>query len=292
MSIYSNYDKNAPSIGERGLIHGYISVDRGDQHQTRITDIVYSRDLIELNCCNDMILTYYGNDLTNILMMPKDNQLSKNLLTKVRLVSITENPKNRLLTPLTYQSDIFIEFNQANEPSSRRFDHNKQLHVSSGGQNDIFKIYNVSNPNDTDAIHLGDQIVIARSLKNNDTNIYLVVNNDGTITTDGPANNATHFTINSSIGCGPNWFYDQDTRGLHGQKFSQSDLQEMAIEATQRLSGQLQKQQNQLTDEEEKFQLECDEKISREKRINDELKKELKQFYTEHPSFSPPHVSS
>ena len=66
----------------------------------------------------------------------------------------------------------------------------------------------------------------------------------------------------------------------------------MAIEATQRLSGQLQKQQNQLTDEEEKFQLECDEKISREKRINDELKKELKQFYTEHPSFSPPHVSS
>lgn len=280
MNIYSNYDKNAPSIGERGLLYGYIGANVRDKHKSRINDFLYSRDLIQLGCCNDAIPVYYGGDVSNVLMMPKNELIGKkNILTKMRFVLTNEDPSEMSLSPIRYHDDVLIEFNPPDDPESRRLSHNKKLQVSPLKNNDIFKIYSASDHNDKDIIHVGDKIIIARSVKDDKgKNKYLVVDNNYSVGTGGSLNDATQFTINGAIGCGPNWFYDQDTRELKGQQFSQSDVRDLAMESLDALTSKLKKQEADLTAEEKQFQQQCQEKISREQRINDQLKAELSQL--------------
>ena len=99
MNIYANYDKNAPSIGESQLLHGHIDIESNDKHQIRIGKYIYSGDIIQLTCCNNSILTYYGNDLSSIMMTPINQQ---NMITKLRLIMKNKDKNDRALVPLKY----------------------------------------------------------------------------------------------------------------------------------------------------------------------------------------------
>ena len=291
MAIYSNYNKNAPSIGQSGLLHGQIKVNPNDYHSSRIAKFLYSKDIISLTCFNHSIPTYYGNDVAKILMVPADQLGTQNVLTKLRFVYDNENPHQRLLSPLVYQRDLFIEFNSINEQPPKRFAHDPKLglYVASENNDDIFQIFNASNNNDHGPIQIGDKIIIGCSLKTSSDNAYLVVNsNDYSIKINGSLSEATKFTIASSIGCGPNWLYDQDTRELGGQSFSQSEVQDLSVEQEAQLSSQLQGQKSDLTSSSQQLQQQTDGTITKEQRTNDDLRKQLDQLTTQYPQPPPP----
>lgn len=276
MSIYVNYDKNAPSIGESGLLYGLVT-SSGDQHLSRISDIIYSRDIVQLLCCGDRVPAYYGKEYTNILMAsPGQNQ--KNLMNKLRFVMITENPKNRALTPITYLSDIYIEFNPMNDPKELRLNISNTGNLSADGSNkdNIFKICNANNLNDQSILRIGSQIVIAKSSYGEENNMsYLSVDTNGQIKITDEQQNATQFIVTANTGCGPNWYYDQDVRGTDGKQFTTSDIRDMSIEAIDQLSLELKKQQDIFDNETKQYQSDCQTKINQEQRINDTMKQTL-----------------
>ena len=278
ISIYANYDVNAPSIGDAGLLHGQIQVHHHDKHRSRLSNIIYSGDLIQLICCNNSILTYYGNDL---LMLQHNSQQSekKNLLTKLRLIADNHNSNQRLLIPITYGQNVFMEFNILGDSQSRFIGYDQKLQVLPFQKSQLFRLYKASNLLDRGIIRIGDQIIIAiTGCPQNQNNIYLTVNNDYSIRTDGFYNQAIHFEITTNIGCGPNWIYDQDTRSLGDQQLTQLEHQKQVSEKRDKLSRDLNNLQNNFLIEEKQFNSQCQEKIFRETKINDELKKQLAQI--------------
>ena len=271
MDIYANYDKNAPSIGEAGLLHGRVNIESNDTHRTRIDNFIYSGDLIQLSCCNNSIPTYYGNDLSTIMMRPPGNQ---NALTKLRLTIKNKDQSDRSLIPLQYQNEVFIEFNPRGDFQSKRFAINQQSMISFDSGKQTFVLLNPSNQADACPIHLGDQLLIG--IKNgNAIQSYLCVKSDNSIQLCNTVGEATPFNINSSIGCGPNWLYDQDTRGLNNQLSNFSDSLQIVDNGINNSSDQLKKQQDDFIKEFQQFNLKCHEQITRETKINETLKKQL-----------------
>lgn len=269
ISIYANYDKNAPSIGEQQLLHGNIIVDRNDKHMTRVSNFIYSGDLIQLTTPAKGILTYYANDLYQVKMAnnqeitPAENQLSK-----LRLVRINANPLERTLSPIRYGDDLFIEFNVVNQPELVKWHHNQAINIKDTQGSDIFKLVNAQNQNSNEVVHSGDEILIIKSVNSQIKDIYLYVDKDFSIKTNGNPNQASHFIINTAIGCGPNWRYDQDTRNLKGQYFTQSDIDELISDSTGVLMTKLQTAKNELN----QMKQDCENKLNKEKNMNSSLK--------------------
>jgi hypothetical protein len=289
MLIYSNFNSKAPSIGECQLLHGKIVVNPGDFHQSRLANFLYSGDIINLSCCNGSIPTFYGNDVSNILMLPLSQIGKNNTLTKLRFVYDNLDPQNRLLAPLTYQRDVFIEFNSRDNQVPNRIANSKTLHVKKGNEEgDVFQIYNTSNPNDTGPLSRGDRILIARSLEdgNNNGQIYLAVGQQS-IQTDATADNATVFTIDSAIGCGPNWLYDQDTRGLAGEELSESEIQDLAVEASDKLTEKIDSQTQSISNDTSTSNANYQTKLTQEQNVNNTLRQQLNQLLITNPPQPP-----
>ncbi len=244
-------------------------------HRTRIGHVLYSRDIVKLSCCKGAIPTYYGNDVTDIVMQTNK---PNNVLTKFRFILTDEDPNQMDLTPIKYQDDVFMEYNVVDDPKSKRLSHNSTLNVKPS-TNHVFKIYNAVSPGLGGIIKLGDQVVIASSAKGNSSQKYLVVGADKRVKTDGTKDEATKFTIVSSLGCGPNWVHDQDTRGEY-DLMTRGDVQDQAISQAKGLSEQLKKQEGDLSNEEKKYQLQCLGQVNKEKKINEQLRAELEQLTT------------
>lgn len=239
---------------------------------TRISNFIYSGDLIQLTCCQKSMPTYYGNDLYNVLMAPlKKEDLSQNKLSKLRLIKVNVNPANLTLIPIRYGDDLFIEFNITDEPESSKWNHEKRINIGKVKNNDIFKLISTVNKSSIDPVHIGDEILIASSINGNTKNIYLSVEKDFTIKTDSSIDDATKFILNTNVGCGPNWRYDQDTRGLNGQSFSESDINELSIEGSNILLAKLQTHKEELN----KIEKDCQDKLNKENVINQSLKNQL-----------------
>ena len=223
---------------------------------TRVGDFIYSRDLIDLTCCSGLVMTNQSGD-DGAVVMRKSNTTSN--LTKIRLAKISENPNSRYLEPVQYGKEIYLEFNHRKTGLTKKMNHNEYLNI----KNDIpslFMLYKKSEPLSNDAIIIGD-VVLIKSKKSG----YLSVNAQGYVSTESSSSDATKFTIKNSLGCGPTWFHDQDTRKLGGKYYSQSQVDEAVKEELNRLQNILEQKQRTADKLYQQTEQECEMKLNKVK---------------------------
>jgi len=163
-----------------------------DPNKIRTSGLVYSGDIINILSGNNILQRGLIN--SQISMKPPLEDVKTNLC-KVRIV--LENTDISMQTPIKYGDVVNIMhnalINNANESRYIKYGDRLQSHQS-GQLYRSYKIYNQKNTNSTDYIKYDDQIIICRGDQEGE-NIFLHIENDGSISATSTINEASVFEL-------------------------------------------------------------------------------------------------
>lgn len=156
-------------------------VARIDDQGIRLTDVIYSGDLIELSAGLNLIQRATNNSQ---LLLDKPLPQIRTNISKLRFEHAVKN--DRLSNPIRYGELINIKHNalidNTNKTRSIKYGERLQSHQD-GPTYDIFKIFNKNNVDSTDYVKYGDQFVIACGDQTGNK-VFLKLENDRSISAE------------------------------------------------------------------------------------------------------------
>jgi len=211
------------TAAERGLVYGKVTVPPHAKHYDRQGNILYSGDLVSLDT-NKGHLALLGS--YRWLTLNTGSEI--NQMNKMRFESVKHD--NTALTPIRYNDALYLVYNDRHG-QTRKINHLHELNVNVSKKHTIFKLVNKAHPDSKDVVKIGDSVLISTD------DGHIGYNNSTKRLESGKkVAEATAFKVAVSLGCGPNWRFDQDTRNtkllnplqvkqLSNQRVSELELQ-------------------------------------------------------------------
>jgi hypothetical protein len=175
---------------EMGMVGGGKGID-ADIDDTRLTNVVYSGDLIEVTS-DQMVLQRATNN--SLVVLDTSIPKLRSNLSKLRFELLL---KNRPLSGIKYGDQIVIKHNalidNMNQTRLIKYGERLQSHQD-GPMYELFKLVNRENVNSVDYVKYGDSMMIVCADQPGDK-VYLKREADHSISCDASVDDATTFTL-------------------------------------------------------------------------------------------------
>lgn len=158
--------------------------------EPRLTNVVYSGDLIEISSENNVMQRETNN--SQVIMDIPLPQTRTNL-SKLRF----ENLTNGTTSPIKYRENIYIKHNALidNKNQTRLIKYGERVQSHQEGQiYELFKLFNKDSMDSNDYVKYGDNFLIACGDQNGDK-VYLKLEGDKSISSQGTSSEGIIFNV-------------------------------------------------------------------------------------------------